>query len=214
MHLSRILRNIYIYIYNKRGNSLSLSLFLSLSLSFSLSLSRARARDSILAAKTFPSREDPSLLSLALPFLLSPSEFDFSLFPSLSLSRQKFHREERQEEKPPLFSLLSVSLCLTTEIFPSRDSLLFTRVCAHRREEEEISSSSTSRSPCLSLSLATEISVARRALLLSCTHACACVRGRRRNISSSFTSLFSSSLLYFSLSRPLSAVFFPLSRQK
>ena len=41
-----------------------------------------------------------SPLSLRIPFLLFLLS-RFSLFPSLSLSRRKFRREERREEKPP-----------------------------------------------------------------------------------------------------------------
>ena len=70
------------------------------------------------------------LLSSSLPrsLLLSPSLFVFplslavSLFPSLSLSRQNFRREERQEEKPLSrnFCLSSPSLSLSPRV-----SLLF-----------------------------------------------------------------------------------------
>ena len=61
---------------------------LSLSISFSPSLSRFFSL---------------SPLSLRIPFLLFLLS-RFSLFPSLSLSRRKFRREERREEKPPSLS--------------------------------------------------------------------------------------------------------------
>ena len=177
-------------------------------------------------------RETPSSLSLSLSLSLFPPLpiFSLSLATKIFSSRREVRGGKFSSISLLLFSFslsflshtrASLSCCRLSLPAPSRDENCF------RREEN---SSSLPRSPLslffllsfslppkflslslslpFSLSRATEISLARRDSLLSCTHACACVKGRRRNISSSSsTSLFSSSLLSFSLSLPLSSLF-------
>ena len=149
----------------------------------------SRDRNISVARRTLSSL---SLSPHSLPFLLSLRNISslffislslhFSLFPSLSLSRRKFRREERREEKSPsFFPLLSlffseiIPLSLATEIFLSR--------------EESLSSLSSTFSLTLSRSLSSPLLLSSRFLATEITSV---VREPQGELSSLFVlSLFS-----------------------